>query len=249
MTDLITSSAPADADFLSVRFDLCSQQEWRDLLFRPAGERFDYVVTPNVDHIVRLAREPEIRPVYDAARWHICDSRILQKLARRRGLDLQVYPGSDMVADLLHDRAAKRLRIQAIGPSAEDFAKLTALYPDLDLVRVEAPFMRQGSPEWRATLEAVEAVPADIYLFCLSFPKQEFFAADLKARGIARGTGFCVGASLDFLTGHQTRAPQWMRQAGLEWAHRLLSNPRRLWKRYLIDAPKIFALYMADKRR
>ena len=108
--------------------------------------------------------------------------------------------------------------------------------------------MAQGSPEWDATLTATETCGADLYLLCLSFPKQEFFAADLGARGRARGVGLCVGASLDFLTGHQSRAPLWMRHAGLEWAHRLLSNPRRLWKRYLLDGPKIFALYLADRK-
>ena len=76
-----------------------------------ATEGFDYLVTPNVDHLVRLSRELDIQSVYLAARWCICDSRILNKLASRRGLNLQPYPGSDMVSDLFHDPRARKLRI------------------------------------------------------------------------------------------------------------------------------------------
>jgi exopolysaccharide biosynthesis WecB/TagA/CpsF family protein len=61
----------------------------------------------------------------------------------------------------------------------------------------------------------------------------------------ARGVGLCVGAALDFLSGRTERAPKWMRMAGLEWLHRLLSEPGRLWKRYLVAGPKVFSLFAA----
>jgi UDP-N-acetyl-D-mannosaminuronic acid transferase (WecB/TagA/CpsF family) len=71
-------------------------------------------------------------------------------------------------------------------------------------------------------------------------PQQEIIAQRLKERGIARGLALCVGASINFLTGIEKRAPLWMREAGLEWLYRLTKNPRRLWKRYLVRGPKIF---------
>jgi exopolysaccharide biosynthesis WecB/TagA/CpsF family protein len=60
-------------------------------------------------------------------------------------------------------------------------------------------------------------------------------------RGRARGLALCVGASLNFITGSERRAPQWMQQAGIEWLYRLLHNPRRLAGRYLIRGPRFFA--------
>jgi len=64
----------------------------------------------------------------------------------------------------------------------------------------------------------------------------------LAARGIAVGTGLCVGASLQFLLGTERRAPILLQRAGLEWAWRLAQNPRRLWRRYLVDNPAILGL-------
>jgi exopolysaccharide biosynthesis WecB/TagA/CpsF family protein len=62
-------------------------------------------------------------------------------------------------------------------------------------------------------------------------------------RGDAVGVGLCVGASLEFLVGRIRRAPSWMQAARLEWLHRLLSEPRRLARRYLIEGPKILAIW------
>ncbi len=63
-------------------------------------------------------------------------------------------------------------------------------------------------------------------------------------RGDCAGLGLCVGASLDFLAGKQKRAPKWMQSAKLEWLYRLASSPRRMWKRYLIEGPKIFVIWV-----
>ena len=62
-------------------------------------------------------------------------------------------------------------------------------------------------------------------------------------RGDCTGIGLCVGASLDFLGGKAERAPKWMQQARLEWLHRLAQEPKRMWKRYLVDGPKIAFLW------
>ncbi len=56
------------------------------------------------------------------------------------------------------------------------------------------------------------------------------------------GIAFCVGAALEFITDRQRRAPKLARRLGLEWAHRLVTNPRRLWRRYLVEGPAIFLL-------
>jgi len=75
-------------------------------------------------------------------------------------------------------------------------------------------------------------------------PQQEILALRVAQAGGAVGVGLCIGASLDFLTGRKARAPLWMQKASLEWLHRLLSEPGRLWRRYLIEGPRIFRLTM-----
>jgi exopolysaccharide biosynthesis WecB/TagA/CpsF family protein len=72
-------------------------------------------------------------------------------------------------------------------------------------------------------------------------PQQEAVAHALRIRGRARGLALCVGASLNFITGAERRAPQWMQRAGLEWLYRLSQDPRRLANRYLVRGPRFFA--------
>ena len=90
--------------------------------------------------------------------------------------------------------------------------------------------------------------PARLVFLALGSPKQEILAAAIKASNRAVGLGLCIGASLDFLTGAQRRAPRWMQLAGLEWLYRLLSEPRRLARRYLLDAPRIIGLLLRERR-
>jgi N-acetylglucosaminyldiphosphoundecaprenol N-acetyl-beta-D-mannosaminyltransferase len=80
-------------------------------------------------------------------------------------------------------------------------------------------------------------------------PQQEILANHIANHPSARGVGLCVGASIDFLTGKQRRAPVWVQKAGFEWLHRLLSDPRRLARRYLIECPRIFYLICLKWRR
>lgn len=240
---------PESVRFLSLDFRLAAPAAWRDLLLCPGQGGFRYLVTPNVDHVVQLSKRPDLAPVYADAAWRLCDSRILERLARLRGIDLKCYPGADLVRDLLADPRSRGLRIAVVGPEPEDFAILRGHLPDHDLHLVDAPFMTPGNPEWTATLEGIEAAHPDLTLLCISFPKQEILAHDLKARGIVQGIAICAGASIDFLTGRQHRAPALFRRTGFEWLYRLLSQPGRLWKRYLVDGPRIFLLYLKDGRR
>lgn len=237
------------ARFLAVDFDVAEAGTWRDRLLSAEHGPFRTLVTPNVDHIVQMSKRPELVPIYAAADWRMCDSRILARLGRLRGLDLKCYPGADLVRDLFDDPRSQRLRIAVVGPDQANFAILQQRFPQHALILVAAPFMQPGAPEWDAVLAATEAVQADLTLLCISFPKQEIFARDLKARGRMRGIAACAGASIDFLTGQQTRAPEIFRRAGMEWFYRLISQPGRLWKRYMIDGPRIFLLFLKEERR
>jgi len=205
---------------------------------------YGYVVTPNVDHVVKLMDGRVGRDVYEGAALKVCDSRILSHLARLRGVALPVYPGSDMTADLLASPAAEGLTIAVFGPDRAAFNDLAARYPRQRLKYLEAPMLVPGTLGWRAAVGHAAGAEWDVLLACVSFPKQELFAHALRASGRERGVALCVGASVDYLTGRQYRAGPLIQSLSLEWLLRLLTDPRRMFKRYVIEGPAIFGWFV-----
>ena len=212
------------------------------LLARPPDAPFGYVVTPNADHLVRLSRDPTLRGPYDQAALRLLDSRVVAGLARAIGLPVPpVVTGSDLTAALLAEIRGD-LTIIGLDP---------AFLPALGLTRVAHHNPPQGFASdpaafARAVRFAVDH-PARFTLLAVGSPRQERLAAAIAAGGGATGLGLCVGASLEFLAGARRRAPVWMRRAGLEWAHRLASEPVRLGRRYLLDGPAIIPLLMRER--
>ena len=208
-----------------------------------AREGYGYVVTPNVDHVIKLMDGRVEADVYRAADLKVCDSRILAHLARLRGKALAVYPGSDLTADLLasdHD-----LTIGVFGPDRAAFDDLAARYPRRRFTFIDAPMgLTPGTGVWVSAVGEAARAEWDVLLACVSFPKQERFAHALRAAGRKTGVTLCVGASVDFLTGRQHRAPRLYQQLSLEWLHRLMSQPRRMFHRYVIEGPAIFGLFI-----
>lgn len=213
---------------------------------RSAADRFAYLVTPNVDHIVRLAAlDPNdaLWAAYQRADWRLCDSRVLAALAFLRGIDLPAVPGSDLIADLIRAIAEPGDRICLIGGVVGDSEALAALRPDLTIVQHIPPLGLRDNPAARADAARFAARSGGRFtLIAVGSPQQELIAAAIKEMPEARGTGLCIGASIDFLLGRERRAPRWMQRLSLEWLYRLLANPRRMWRRYLVEGPRIFLL-------
>jgi len=162
-----------------------------------------------------------------------------------RGVDLPVVPGSDLTAQLVTRIAQAGDRICLVGGDAAMLDDLRALRPDLDIVQHVPPMGMLKKPEAMAEAAAfVRDAGARFTLLAVAMPQQEILALRVAQAGGATGVGLCIGASLDFLTGRKARAPLWMQKASLEWLHRLLSEPGRLWRRYLIEGPRIFLLTM-----
>ena len=209
---------------------------------------FRYVVTPNVQHLVRLHDDPvTLRPAYDAASRTYCDSRIVSFLSALRGSRTSVVTGSDLTARLMSLASEQNRSVTIVGPEADDCAKLKRLFPGLRLAHMRPPMGFIGSEiEIKRCVDFVVKARSELVFLAVGTPQQELLAKRISERSDARGIGLCIGASIDFLTGRQKRAPLWMQRAGLEWLHRLVSNPRRLARRYLIECPKIFYLFLLD---
>ena len=216
------------------------------------GPRTTMLVTPNVHHVVALDRQlpPDVVATYRSADLYLCDSKVLGRLGRWSGLALTPRTGTDRVADVLAAPGNRDLVIAVAGPTPVQVETLKSCYPDWTFRLIETPARLQpGSEEWRRTVAAAADADWQILLSCLSFPKQELFAADVRALRRERGgVILCVGAAVDFLSGTLPRAPDSWQRFGLEWLHRLLSEPRRLWRRYLVDGPKVFLIYLRRRR-
>lgn len=237
---------PRHYEFIGATFDpLTPMQTLERARWMTASHGFRFLVTPNVDHLVRVAKEPEVfNPLYEASWLSVCDSRILELLAKFSGLPLKAVPGSDLTQQLFDNVISPEDTITVIGADKEIIETVKRLY-GLDKVQhYEPPFGLRNKPDEIAkTARFIAENPARYVFICVGSPQQEMIAKACLDRGDCVGLGLCVGASLDFLSGRTKRAPKWMQNARLEWLHRLASEPRRLWKRYLIDGPKIFWLW------
>ena len=238
-------------EFLGLNFDSWSSAEVeRWIAGRDENSLCAYVVTPNVDHVVRLAKQTG--PVLDAycnADLCVCDSRVLKKLAQTCGVDLELVTGSDLVEKLFQRVLRPGDRICLIGGTATSAFKLQMLYPALHIVHHEPPMGLLNDPEARAAaIDFASATGGRLTLVGVGSPQQELLASEMVASGKARGTVLCIGASVEFLIGEQIRAPRVVQMVSMEWFWRLFHSPRRLARRYLIDGPAIFPMVLKWRR-
>jgi len=139
-------------------------------------------------------------------------------------------------------------RILVVGPPHSAEAPLHAAYPNLIFEILPAPSGLAHDAELRlAVARACISRRWDIALLCLGCPAQEMIAHKLAELGCQSGIALCVGASIDFLTGVRSRAPRWLQRLSLEWAYRLAQEPGRLWRRYLVESPKILRIFIAAR--
>ena len=235
-------------DFLGVRFDPLSADQALAFLGEViTATPYRYVVTPNVDHVVRLHEhewtEAKLKAVYDEADLCLCDSKVLHLLARFRRVRLPVIVGTDLTS-LVFDRLVQPGdRIAIVGGDGDVLSALEQRYPRVEFIQHCPPMgLRRNSAARKAAAEFIVESRARFSFIAVGSPQQEMIAAEAKIIPGATGTAFCIGAALEFLTGRQRRAPRVAQRLGLEWAHRLLSDPRRMWRRYLLEGPRIFVL-------
>ena len=252
------ADAPPSVRFLGVDFAALSLREALGRIVAAGGEdRFRYVVTPNVDHVVML-HEPGGEPWRAAYRAAVAgadlrlnDSRILARLARLSGVTLPVTPGSDLTRELIDHVAAQpeQRRWLLVGGSAAEADWLRARLPDHGIAHYDPPMgVRDDAAAQAEIAERVAGEQADFVLFAIGAPQSEIVAHAIAQGGRARGIALCIGASIEFLSGAKARAPRIFQRAGLEWLHRLASEPRRLWRRYLLRGPRVFAIWWRERR-
>jgi exopolysaccharide biosynthesis WecB/TagA/CpsF family protein len=206
--------------------------------------RYGYAVTPNVDHLIRYYDDSVFRAQYRAADFVLMDSRFAARLVRLlKGIQIPICTGSDLTAQLFAKVIQPNDRIVIIGGDDKQAQQLAVKYGLADVRHHNPPmgFINDPAAVEKCLTFIESASPFRFCFLAVGSPQQETIAHDLRTRGLARGLALCIGASLNFLTGVEKRAPAWMQSMTLEWLYRLLQNPRRLAGRYLVRGPRIFA--------
>jgi N-acetylglucosaminyldiphosphoundecaprenol N-acetyl-beta-D-mannosaminyltransferase len=207
-------------------------------------DRYGYVVTPNVDHLIRYYEDPTFRAQYRAADFILMDSRFAARLVRLlKGVRLPICTGSDLTAQLLANVVQPDDRIVMIGGSDAQAQQISSKFGLTNLRHHNPPmgFIHEPAAVEECLQFIESASPFRFCFLAVGSPQQEAVAQALRARGSALGLALCIGASLNFITGDEKRAPVWMQKMALEWLYRLLQNPKRLARRYLVRGPRIFA--------
>lgn len=213
------------------------------------------VFTPNVDHLIKLQHDQDFLIAYEMADYKICDSTILMYASKFLGTPIQEkISGSDLLPEFCayhQNNANVRLfllgGIDGVAQIAqrrinEEFGRnivISAHSPSFGFDQDEAECLK--------IVQQINQSGATVLVVGVGAPKQELWIAKYKDKLPNIKIFLAVGAAIDFAAGHKSRSPQWVSEVGLEWLYRLLSEPQRLWKRYLIDDMPFIWLILKQK--
>lgn len=209
-----------------------------------------YVGVREVASLMAMREESDLLRIARGAAMNVPDGMPLVWIGRLRGHSVARVAGADLMEALIRHGVRGELRHFLYGGKpgvAQRLARrLEQEIPGASVVGTYCPPFRElTDEELREVLEQIHETRADVVWVGISSPRQDVWMAANAAN--TKTTMVGVGAAFDFLSGTVPRAPRWMRSVGLEWLHRLCSEPKRLWKRYLILAPKFVMLALCSE--
>lgn len=238
-------------DLCGMEIACTSTPELLDHVFASLAEsRGGWLITANLDFLRRHVKDPSSRAIYEAADVRVADGMPLLWAASVRGTPLvERVAGSSLVVPLCARAAGAGRSVYLLGgdPGAAEEAerRLRALAPGLVVAGRSSPWVSAipSEAELDALREELVRTAPDVVLVAFGSPKQERVIAALRA-ALPKAWWIGIGISLSFVAGHIKRAPELVQDLGLEWVHRLAQEPRRLFKRYVVeDLPFAFELF------
>jgi N-acetylglucosaminyldiphosphoundecaprenol N-acetyl-beta-D-mannosaminyltransferase len=239
-----------------VEFDNLTFQELGEYIKKAVVKKDpQYIVTCNVDHLIQLRKDKEFKEVYDNADIITADgmpivmgSKLLKKPLKEK------VSGADIFNELGRNFEQNQYKIFFLG-AAEGIAQTAAnnlkkKYPDLKIVGTYSPPYNfiNDKEENEKIINLIKGTEPDILLVGLGAPKQEKWIYKYHEHcNVPVSIG--VGATFDFISGNIKRAPSLFQKTGLEWCWRLMQEPKRLWKRYLVDDTKFLLLLLKEIQR
>lgn len=235
--------------FLNTQVDNLTMDEAIDRIDKLIiNKKPSYVVTPNVDHIVKLENDIEFQQVYKDADLILTDGMPLIWISKLKKMPIkEKVSGSDLFPQVCSLASKKGYKVFLLGAAegiADKAAKnLMEKYNGLEVVGTYSPSygFEKNEDEIENIINIINTTKPDILAVGLGAPKQEKFLYKYKDK-LNVPVSLAIGASIDFEAGNIDRAPIWMQNTGLEWFYRLMKEPKRMFKRYLIDDMKIFKL-------
>ncbi|MGC4121426.1 MAG: WecB/TagA/CpsF family glycosyltransferase [Myxococcales bacterium] len=208
------------------------------------------VFTPNVDHVVNASAQGDFRAAYAQADLSLVDGMPLLWASHLLGDPLpEKVSGSDLFEPLVARAAQRGWRVFLVGGApgvaAQAAERLVARHPGLTVVGAESPRIAADGGAGEDALAKIREARPDLVLVGFGSPKQELWIHRNRAQ-LSPAVAVACGAAIDFAAGTAHRAPAWFSEHGLEWAYRLSREPRRLWRRYLVNDPKFLLILGTD---
>lgn len=238
----MSGSKARSIDILNVRLDDYTLPELLSELKRGV------LVTPNVDHIVKVQTDREFYQAAGAAEYSICDSRILQLMSRIKGEPLrEAIPGSSFFpayCDYHAGDEAVKIFLLGAREGVADTArqKINArIGREIIVGAYSPPFgFDRDEAECQHIVNILNASGANVVLVGVGNPKQTTWIQRYKAQVPGVDLWMALGATIDFEAGNIKRAPALWQRLRMEWLYRFLCEPRRLFRRYFVDDMKFF---------
>lgn len=213
------------------------------------------VFTPNVDHLVKLRKDREFHQVYLDADYRVCDSQLIIYASRFLGQPIrEKVSGSDLFPAFYRryasDHSVKIFLLGGLNGVAEKarYQINAKVGRNMVIGSYSPPLGFEKDPaECRKIVEIINNSGANVLAVGVGAPKQEKWIGQYRSSLTEISTFFAIGATIDFEAGELQRSPRWMSEAGLEWLYRLVLEPGRLWKRYLVEDVAFFSLILRQK--
>lgn len=229
-------------DFLNIQIQVTTQQELLKRLDRGV------LITPNVDHLVKLQKDKDFYDVYQKAEWVVCDSKILYLMSKLLKEPLpEAIPGSSFfTAYYMYHKNDQNCKIFLLG-AAEGIAEkamknINEKVGRRIVVGAHSPSygFEKNEQECEELVRIVNESGANVLLVGVGAPKQEKWIMKYRDRMPGVDVFMALGATIDFEAGTLKRAPKVWQKCGMEWLYRVIKEPKRLFKRYFVDDMQFF---------
>lgn len=213
------------------------------------------VVTPNIDHMIKLQKDEDFYNIYQQADYVLLDSRVIYYMLKLSGSPIKgVIPGSDLLpAFYQYHKNNPLISIFLLGAMdgiADKAREIINRKVEREMIigAYSPSYGFENNPEeCNKIVGMINQSEANVLIIGVGAPKQEKWLYQYMPELHNIKLALALGASIDFEAGFKKRSPKWIQKIGMEWFYRFLCEPRRLWKRYFIDDLPFIYLFIQQK--